>query len=101
MLRFSKPRDRQKNWDNPKRRYISTKSFNYSEHCFQLVVFIILVWVYFQLYLFKKRLLGSFETAALHRLVRDFIKRIQYHELYKILGGGGGGGKRSNIIKSE
>ena len=86
MLRFNKPRDRQ-NWANPIRQYISTKSFNYSEHCFHQ-----LVWVYFLLYMCKKRLLGSFNTAALHRLVRDFIeKNPQYHELYKIFGGGGGG----------
>ena len=66
------------------RQYISTKSFNYSEHYFQK-----LVWVYFQLYICKKQLLDSFETSALHRLIRDFIKGTQYHELYKLLGGGG------------
>ena len=65
MLRFNKPRDRQ-NWANPIRQYISTNSFNYSEHCFHQ-----LVWVYFLLYMCKKRLLGSFNTAQaskrLHR----------------------------------
>ena len=47
MLRFSKSRDRQ-NWACPIRQYISTKSFN-AEHCFQLVVHVLIIfaWIYF------------------------------------------------------
>ena len=89
MLRFNKPRDRQ-NWANPIRQYISTKSFNYLEHCFHQ-----LVWVYFLLYMCKKRLLGSFNTAALHRLVRDFIeKKHSIMSYIKYWGGGGGIGPK-------
>ena len=41
----------------------------------------------------KKQLLGSFETAALHRLVRYLIKKEHcITSFIKYLGEGGGGG---------
>ena len=56
-----------------------------------------LVLCLFKLYLCKKRLLRSFETAALYRygLVRDFIKaniNTSYVKNIVVVGGGGGGG---------
>ena len=66
-----------KNWANPIT-HISTKPFNYSEHCFQQLVL-----VYFQLYMCKKRLLASKRLHKKEHSITSYIKH---------WGGGGGGG---------